>query len=110
MERNEMLFRKPVAVAMIVLMSVAGNVWAAGDVERGADLTFDCIECHGMDGKGDFETPEIAGLDEAFILKQLRGFYSGEIDSLDEMMHLYTEDRTDQELQDLAAYWASRKD
>jgi len=97
------------AVAMIVLMSVAGNVVAAGDIERGADLTFDCIECHGQDGKGDFETPDITGLKEAYILKQLRDFYSGERDSLDDMMHLYTEDRTDQDLQDLAAYWATVK-
>jgi len=104
-----MLIRKTMAFAMIVLMSVAGNVWAAGDAERGADLTFDCIECHGQDGKGDFETPDITGLKEAYILKQLRDFYSRKRDSLDDMMHLYTEDRTDQDLQDLAAYWASVK-
>jgi len=97
------------AVAMIVSMLVAGNVWAAGDVERGADLTFDCIECHGQDGKGDFETPDITGLKEDYILKQLRDFYSRKRDSLDDMMHLYTEDRTDQDLQDLAAYWSSVK-
>ena len=96
-------------VAIIVLMSVAGNAWAAGDIERGADLTFDCIECHGMDGKGDFETPKIAGLKEDYILKQLRAFYSRKLDSLDDMMHVYTEDRTDQDLQDLAVYWASVK-
>jgi len=104
-----MLIRKPMAVVMIVLMSVAANGWAAGDIERGADLTNDCIDCHGLDGKGDFETPEIAGLKEAYILEQLRDFRSGKRDSLDDMMHLYTEERTDQDLQDLAAYWASVK-
>ena len=92
---------------MAVLMAVAGNVLAAGNIERGGDLTFDCIECHKSDGSGDFETPNIAGLKEAYILKQLRAFYSGKKESLDDMMHLYTEDRTDQDLQDLAAYWAS---
>jgi cytochrome c553 len=104
-----MLIRKPMVVAIIVLMSVAGNAWAAGDIERGGDLTFDCIECHRMDGKGDFETPEIAGLKEDYILKQLRDFYSRKRDSMDDMMHVYTEERTDQDLQDLAAYWASVK-
>ena len=102
-----MLIRKPVTLVMLVLMSVAGNVWAAGDAERGADLTYDCIECHGMDGEGDFESPKIAGLEEAYILKQLRGFSSRKRSSVDDIMHLYTEDRTDQELQDLAAYWSS---
>ena len=92
-----------------MLMLMAGNVQAKGSIERGGDLTFDCIECHGMDGKGNFETPPIAGLKESYILKQLRGFYSGKTKSQDDMMHLYTEDRTDQDLQDLAAYWASLK-
>ncbi len=91
-----------------MLMFVAANVQAKGNVQRGADLTFDCIECHGMDGKGNFETPAIAGLKESYILKQLRAFHSGSRKSTDNIMHLYTEDRTDQDLQDLAAYWASR--
>ena len=102
-----MLTRKPIIIVMIALLSTAGGVQAAGNAERGQDLTFDCVECHGFDGKGDFETPGIVGLDEAYILKKLREFYSGKQKSLDDMMHLYTEDRTDQELQDLAAYWSS---
>ncbi|MCP4045362.1 MAG: c-type cytochrome [Gammaproteobacteria bacterium] len=107
-----MLTRKPiltVMVSLLMLMLMAGNIQAKGNIARGGDLTFDCIECHGMDGKGDFETPPIAGLKESYLLKQLRGFYSGKIKSQDDMMHLYTEDRTDQDLQDLAAYWASLK-
>jgi len=103
-----MLTRKLIFMLAFVLLAAAGNVQARGNINRGADLTFDCIECHNMDGRGDYETPAIAGLKEAYILKQLRGFYSGKKKSLDDMMHIYTEDRTDQDLQDLAAYWASR--
>jgi cytochrome c553 len=106
-----MLTRKPViAAATGLLLSVlmVANVHAKGDIDRGADLTTDCIECHGMDGKGNFETPPIAGLKESYILKRLRGFHSGKTKNLDGMMHLYTEDLNDQDLQDLAAYWASR--
>jgi cytochrome c553 len=89
-------------------MFLAGQAQAKGNVDRGGDLSSDCIECHGMDGKGDFETPPIAGLKESYILKQLRAFYSNKRKSTDNIMHLYTEDRTDQDLQDLAAYWASK--
>ena len=104
-----MLIRKPlIAVLIGLLMLMAGNVHAKGNVQRGADLTFDCIECHKMDGKGDFETPSIAGVSESYLLKKLRGFHSNREKSLDDIMHLYTENRTDQDLQDLAAYWASR--
>lgn len=98
-------------IALVALVALAaGNVQAKGSAERGADLTYDCIDCHGTDGKGDgFETPKIAGLSEAYILKRLRGFHSGKTKSMDGIMHTYTEDRTDQDLQDLAAYWASKK-
>lgn len=99
--------RKSLMIVMVALLSTAAGAQAAGDIERGQDLIYDCIECHGTDGKGDFETPDISGLDEAFILEQLRDFYSRKRDSLDDMMHLYTEDRSDQDLQDLAAYWST---
>ena len=107
-----MLRKKPILttiIGLLVLMFVTGQVQAKGNVDRGGDLTGDCIECHGMDGKGNFETPQIAGLKADHILKKLRGFKSGKTKSMDGMMHTYTEDLTDQDLQDLAAYWASRK-
>jgi len=104
-----MMTRTAMIAVAALLLSLAGNVQAAGNVERGGDLSYDCIECHGMEGKGNFETPAIAGLDEAYIIEQLRGFCGGKKASMDGMMNTYTEDRTDQELQDLAAYWASKK-
>lgn len=96
-------------IGSLVLALMVGNVQAKGNIENGADLTSDCIECHGMDGKGNFESPPIAGLKESYILKKLRGFNSGKTKSVDGIMHTYTEDLSDQQLQDLAAYWASRK-
>ena len=96
-------------IGSLVLALMVGNVQAKGNIENGADLTSDCIECHGMDGKGNFETPPIAGLKANYILKRLRGFNSGKVKSVDGIMHTYTEDLSDQDLQDLAAYWASRK-
>jgi cytochrome c553 len=93
----------------LVLSLAAGNVQAKGDIAKGADLTSDCIECHGMDGKGNFETPPIAGLKQSYILERLKGFKSGKIKTTDGIMHLYSEDLSEQEMQDLAAYWASRK-
>lgn len=96
-------------VGSLVLALMVGDVQAKGNIENGADLTSDCIECHGMDGKGNFESPAIAGLKESYILKRLRGFNSGKTKSVDGIMHTYTEDLSDQQLQDLAAYWASRK-
>ena len=95
-------------VATSVLLVMATDLQAAGSIENGAKITDDCIQCHGMDGKGNFETPGIAGLGEAYILEQLRAFNAKEKKSLDDMMHLYTEDRDDGDFEDLAAYWASQ--
>ena len=97
------------AITIGLLILTTGSLQAAGNAANGADLTFDCIDCHGLDGKGDFETPAIAGLRESLILQRLRDFKSGKSESLDGMMHTYSEDRTDQDLQDQAAYWASRE-
>lgn len=103
-----MRIRTAMASVVVFLMLLAGNLHAAGDLERGESLAYDCINCHGMNGEGNFETPAIAGLDEEYILERLRNFCAG-AKSLDGMMNTYTEDRTDQELQDLAAYWASKE-
>jgi cytochrome c553 len=102
-----MMTRTILAVAATLLMLVAANSQAAGDVERGESLAYDCINCHGMQGEGNFETPAIAGLDEEYIIERLRGFCTGKLSSMDGIMNTYTEDLSDQDLQDLAAYWAS---
>lgn len=105
-----MMTRTVMIIAAALLMLVVANVQAAGDIERGESLAYDCINCHGMDGKGNFETPAIAGLDEDYIIEKLRGFCAGKLSSMDGMMNTYTEDRSDQDLQDLAAYWSSFKE
>lgn len=102
-----MMTRIAMACTATVLLLLAGNVQAAGNAENGENLAYDCINCHGMEGEGTFETPAIAGLDEEYIIERLRDFCAG-AKSMDGMMNLYTEDRSDQELQDLAAYWASK--
>ncbi|MGD9020300.1 MAG: cytochrome c [Lysobacterales bacterium] len=102
-----MMIRTITTAITTLLLLLASSVQAAGDIERGEHLAYDCISCHGMEGEGNFESPPIAGLDEEYIVKQLRDFCKGK-ESMDGMMTLYTEDRSDQEMQDLAAYWASR--
>lgn len=99
-----------IIVAVALALLITSNVQAKGNLENGEKLAYDCVQCHGRDGKGNFETPPIANLEEAVILERLRTFNNGKRDSLDDMMHLYTEDRTDQELQDLAAYWSMFKE
>jgi cytochrome c553 len=95
--------------SLAVLMLTPLGLQAGGNIENGGNLSGDCISCHGMKGQGSSETPPLAGLSEAYILKQLKAFDSGKRKSVDGIMHTYTEGYTDQQLADVAAYWASLK-
>ncbi len=102
-----MLARKLLFVVMIVMLSAAGTVQAGGDPARGAELATDCADCHGADGMGDADNPKIAGLDEAKHVELLVGYKSGDIPDPDGMMTDYVVDLSDQDMADLAAYFAT---
>lgn len=101
--------KKMIIGSLAALLMVPFGVQAGGNIERGGDLSQDCVSCHGAKGKGSFETPPLAGLSESYILKRLKGFNSGKQKSVDGIMHTYTQDYTDKQLADIAAYWASIK-
>lgn len=82
---------------------------AAGDAARGSELKDDCEDCHGEDGMGDDESPQIAGRDESYLFGQLMAFKTGTRPNSAEMMLWAIEDFDEQDLADLAAYYASLK-
>jgi cytochrome c553 len=100
-----MLTKKLIIAMMFVLMLAAGSVQAGGDAARGAELAVDCADCHGDDGKGDEDVPAIAGMDAAEHAKALADFKSGAVESED--MIDYAEDLSEQDMADLAAYYAT---
>jgi cytochrome c553 len=102
-----MLTRKMIFAAMFVLLLAAGNAQAGGDPARGKELTGDCADCHGEDGMGNAEFPQLAGLEEAYFVEQLTAFRSGERIDENEFMPMYSEDLSDQDITDLAAYYSS---
>jgi len=101
-----MLTKRLIFAVIFMLMAVAGSVQAGGDPGRGQDLAIDCADCHGDDGKGDEDIPSIAGLDAAKHVDMLKGYKSGEIPDEDEMMVDSVEILSDQDMADLAAYYA----
>ena len=102
-----MLTKKMIFAAMFVLMLMAGAVQAGGDPARGQELSVDCADCHGEDGKGDEDNPAIAGLDETEHLNMLKAYKSGERTDEEEIMLMFTEELSDQDMADLAAYYAT---
>ncbi len=103
----DMLTRKLIFAAMFIWLVAIGAVQAGGDPARGLELSADCADCHGGDGKGDEDIPSIAGLDQVKHIDLLKGYKSGEIPDEDEMMLDYVAELSDQDMADLAAYYAT---
>ena len=99
-----MLPKKLQMAMAIILMLAAGGIKAGSDVARGAELAADCAICHGDDGKGDEDMPAIAGMNEAEHAKKLADFKSGAVES---EMADYVSDLSEQDMSDLAAYYAT---
>ena len=99
-----MLAKKLQMAMTIILMLAAGGIQAGGDVARGAELAADCAICHGDDGQGDEDMPAIAGMNAAEHAKKLADFKSGAVES---EMADYVSDLSEQDMSDLAAYYAT---
>lgn len=103
-----MLTKKLIIAMMFILMLAAGSVQAGGDAARGQELAeADCGDCHGEDGLGDEDFPAIAGMEAAKHAKELADFKSGARPDEDENMIDSVAELSEQDMADLAAYYAS---
>jgi cytochrome c553 len=103
-----MFSRILITTLMIASVAVTVSAQAGGDAARGADLSVDCADCHGEDGMGDDDFPRLAGLEVAYLLEQLTLIKTGEASEYAiEMMEWVFEDLEEQDLEDIAAYYAS---
>ena len=98
---------KMIVAVLFLLLAAAGSVQAGGDAARGGELAIDCVDCHGEDGKGDDETPAIAGMDEAEQIAALKAYASGERIDGTGMMGDIASALGEQDMADLAAYYKS---
>jgi cytochrome c553 len=94
---------------LFALLLATTMAHAAGDTARGHELRGECSDCHGEDGMGDEEYPRLAGLDENYLFEQMKLIKNGERSEEAEMMLWFFEDLEEQDLADLAAYYASLK-
>ncbi len=66
-------------LAYILIASFSSPIFAAGDAEAGQAKTATCMGCHGLAGNSTIPTfPKLAGQGEAYLIKQLQHFKSGE--------------------------------
>ena len=87
-------------------LAVTNSAHAGGDPAAGREKAKVCRTCHGMDGVGKLpNVPNIGGESDFYLTKQLKAFRKG--DRRDEQMAIIARDLSDQDIADLAAYYAS---
>ena len=91
----------------LIAMFLTTPAWGGGDAAAGKLKTASCAGCHGQDGNSAIASfPKLAGLGEKYLTAQLRHVKAGER-VIVEMTGLL-DYMTDQDLQDMAAYYNSK--
>ncbi|MBE0439527.1 MAG: cytochrome c4 [Gammaproteobacteria bacterium] len=94
--------------AMCFAFGTVAPVMAEGNVSAGKTKSAVCAACHGVDGNSPTAMfPKLAGQGEAYLVKQLMNFKTGERQNA--VMAPMVASLTDEDMADLAAYYASKK-
>jgi cytochrome c553 len=93
-------------IALVMLPLAASAPAAGGDVAAGRRKALQCQTCHGLDGLSKLpEAPHLAGQPEQYLVKSLNEYRSGT--RKNDMMSLIAPALSDQDVADLAAYYAA---
>ncbi|PIP96951.1 MAG: cytochrome C554 [Rhodobacterales bacterium CG18_big_fil_WC_8_21_14_2_50_71_9] len=100
----------PIARAALFLgaLAVSAPALAAGDPAEGKTKAGMCRICHGIDGVArNPEAPNIGGEHFVYLQNQLRNFRSGK--RTHEVMSVIAEGLSDEDIDDLSAWYSSIK-
>jgi len=89
-------------------ISITASAWAeGGNAEAGKTKSASCAACHGADGNStNPEWPKLAGQHASYIMKQLANFKEDK--RVNAIMSPMAKPLSEQEVADLAAYFASQ--
>lgn len=99
---------KTFITSILLTLGLAGFAHAEGDPQAGKDKAVSCGACHGPTGVSmspDF--PHLAGQGERYLIKQLKDIQSGARQA--PLMAGQTDNLSDQDIADIAAFFASQK-
>ena len=101
------MLRLQMAVAIGCVCATAGVGPApAADVKAGRQKALQCQTCHGLDGQAKLpEAPNLAGQGDVYLVKALKDYRSGV--RRNDMMSLVARNLKDDDIADLAAYYAA---
>ena len=90
-----------------MLLLVFGQVPAYAAEDPGRDLSFTCTGCHGTAGRSASGMPNLAGLDKAYIVKQMTDFRAGTRPAT--VMHQIAKGYSAEQIELLANYFSAQK-
>jgi cytochrome c553 len=101
--------QKMTLLTLLCGLTLAVGQAQAGNAEAGKTKANDaCADCHGADGKGDADSPATAGLTEEVFIKAMKE-YQAETRTKSKKMIKAAKKVSDEEIADLAAYYATLK-
>jgi cytochrome c553 len=103
------MLRDRTALAIVcacAAIAVTAAQAAAADLKAGRQKALQCQTCHGLDGQAKLpDAPNLAGQGEIYLAKALKDYRSGA--RKNEMMSLVSRNLKDEDIADLAAYYAA---
>ncbi len=93
--------------ALLGLLASWSAVEAIGNADAGKAKAAGCAGCHGASGEGTASYPKIAGQPAEKFIETMKDYKSGKRKNA--IMKSFASKLSDQDLDDLAAYYASSK-
>ena len=98
---------KKLLISGLIALGISSVVHAEGDAAAGQSKAQMCGACHGMDGNSPVSAfPKLAGQNARYLLKQMQDIKSG-VRPVPTMAG-QLDNRSDQDMADIAAYFASQ--
>lgn len=101
-----------VPAALMALVLAAAPVQAEGDPERGSVIAYTCTGCHGIPFYKNvyptYTVPKLGGQSEGYIVAALEAYRAG--DRTHPGMRAQASTLSDQDIEDVAAYFVSLAD
>jgi|SRR6516165_1517236 cytochrome c553 len=95
------------AAIIVASFGIVGVAQSAGNVAVGKTKSVSCAGCHGANGQGVPPNPALAGKPEAQLVQALKDYKSGT--RANPVMKAIVTPLSDQDMENLSAYYASLK-
>ena len=96
-----------VTAVIVASLGAAATAEAAGNVEAGKAKAAACVGCHGANGQGVPPNPALKGKTENELVEAMKDYKSGKRNNA--VMKAFAAPLNDQDIENLAAYYAALK-